>query len=39
MKEEQRDYVSTVIASIVRGINVVRGNDSTCDVKRNKIKN
>lgn len=29
MKEEQREYVSTVIASIVNGINIVRKNYST----------
>jgi hypothetical protein len=29
MKEEQRDYVSIVIASIIRGINAVRRKYST----------
>jgi hypothetical protein len=31
MKEEKRDYVSIVIVSTVRGINVVRINYSTLD--------
>jgi len=39
MKEEERDCVSIVSESIVRGINVVRKKYSTYTVKRKNIKN